>query len=89
MPCEISGSRAWRPSGQPRPLARWQPGGSQQRLSRGAGHYRYPIFDGYHEAWPAPEYCEQIAHSFSEFLEKALRGKGRLFYLQQSQDPSR
>jgi hypothetical protein len=44
---------------------------------------RYPLLDGYHEAWPDPEYCEQIASSFSEFLEKALRSKGRLFYLRQ------
>jgi hypothetical protein len=47
---------------------------------------RYPIFDGYHEAWPDPYYCEQIASSFSEFLEKALRSKGRLFYLQPSRN---
>lgn len=46
---------------------------------------RYPLTDGYHEAWPNPDYCEQIASSFSEFLEKALRSKGRLFYLQQPQ----
>ncbi|PTL80916.1 SMI1/KNR4 family protein [Vitiosangium sp. GDMCC 1.1324] len=46
---------------------------------------RYPFVDGYHEAWPDPYYCEQVAGSFSEFLEKALRSKGRLFYLQQSQ----
>lgn len=43
---------------------------------------RFPIIDGYHEAWPNPEYCEQIASSFSEFLDKALRSQGRLFYLQ-------
>ncbi|WNG30109.1 SMI1/KNR4 family protein [Cystobacter fuscus] len=42
----------------------------------------YPLTDGYHEAWPNPEYCEPVASSFSEFLEKALRSKGRLFYLQ-------
>lgn len=47
---------------------------------------RYPLSDGYHEAWPDPDYCESIANSFSEFLEKALRSKGRLFYLQPSQD---
>ncbi len=43
---------------------------------------RYPLIDGYHEAWPNPEYCERIANSFAEFLEKVLRSKGRLFYLQ-------
>ncbi len=43
---------------------------------------RYPILDGHHETWPNPEYCEQISNSFSEFLGKALRSKGRLFYLQ-------
>jgi hypothetical protein len=42
---------------------------------------RYPLIDGYHEAWPDPEYCGHIAGSFSEFLEKLLRSKGRLFYL--------
>ncbi len=47
---------------------------------------RYPLMDGYHEAWPNPEYCELVANSFSEFLERALRSKGRLFYLQQSQN---
>ncbi|MFY0583635.1 SMI1/KNR4 family protein [Cystobacter fuscus] len=43
---------------------------------------RYLLTDGYHEAWPNPEYCGPVASSFSEFLEKALRSKGRLFYLQ-------
>jgi hypothetical protein len=43
---------------------------------------RYPLTDGYREAWPNPEYCESVASSFREFLEKALRSKGRLFYLQ-------
>lgn len=42
---------------------------------------RYPLFDADHEAWPDPAYCERIANSFSEFLEKALRSKGRVFYL--------
>ena len=35
---------------------------------------RYPLIDGWHEAWPDPKYCDQIANSFSEFLERALRG---------------
>jgi hypothetical protein len=43
---------------------------------------RYPLMDGYHEAWPNPEYCGPVANCFSEFLEQALRSKGRLFYLQ-------
>ena len=34
---------------------------------------RYPLVDGWHEAWPDPKYCDQIANSFSEFLERALR----------------
>jgi hypothetical protein len=42
----------------------------------------YVLIDADHEAWPDPAYCEQIANSFSEFLEKALRSKGRLYYLQ-------
>ncbi|XXF81303.1 SMI1/KNR4 family protein [Myxococcaceae bacterium GXIMD 01537] len=42
---------------------------------------RYPLIDADHENWPAPEYCEQIASSFAEFLEKALRSNGRLYYL--------
>jgi hypothetical protein len=46
---------------------------------------RYPIIDGNHEAFPDPAYCEQIASSFSEFLERALHSQGRLFYLQTEQ----
>jgi len=46
---------------------------------------RYPIIDGNHEAFPDPVYCEQIASSFSEFLERALHSQGRLFYLQAKQ----
>lgn len=44
------------------------------------GHY--PLIDGDHEAWPDPLYCEELASSFSEFLEKALRSQGRQFWLQ-------
>jgi len=44
---------------------------------------RYPVFDGWHEAWPDPEYCKQIADSFSEFLEGALRSGGDWFWLKQ------
>ncbi len=46
------------------------------------GNGRYPIIDGYHEAFPDPEYCRQISSSFSGFLERALRSNGRHFYLQ-------
>lgn len=42
----------------------------------------YPLIDADHENWPDPAYCQQIASSFAEFLEKALRSKGRLYYLQ-------
>ncbi|ABF89355.1 hypothetical protein MXAN_6559 [Myxococcus xanthus DK 1622] len=42
---------------------------------------RYPIRDGYNEAFPDPAYCRQIARSFSEFLAGALRSNGRWFWL--------
>jgi hypothetical protein len=42
---------------------------------------RYPLIDGWHEGFPDPQYCKQIASSFSEFLEKALRSGGRQFWL--------
>jgi hypothetical protein len=42
---------------------------------------RYPLFDGDHETWPEPVYCEQIASSFSEFLGEALSSKGRSYWL--------
>jgi hypothetical protein len=41
----------------------------------------YPIIDGFHEAWPDPEYCDQIASSFSEFLEGALRTRKPAYWL--------
>ena len=41
---------------------------------------RYPIIDGWHEAWPDPKYCDQIASSFSDFLERALR-EGQAYWL--------
>ena len=43
----------------------------------------YPIYDCWHEAWPDPEYCKQIANSFSAFLEGALRSSGNWFWLRQ------
>jgi hypothetical protein len=47
---------------------------------------RYPLIDGYHEAWPRAEYCKQIASSFSEFLEEALRSEGNPFYLESDEN---
>ncbi|RKH17250.1 SMI1/KNR4 family protein [Corallococcus praedator] len=44
---------------------------------------RYPIRDGYNEAFPDPAYCRQIASSFSEFLEGALRSNERWFWLRE------
>jgi hypothetical protein len=44
---------------------------------------RYPIIDGYREMFPNPEYCRQIAGSFSEFLAGALRSQGNWFWLEQ------
>jgi hypothetical protein len=42
---------------------------------------RYPIIDGFHETFPDPEYCQQIAGSFSEFLQGALRSEGYEYWL--------
>ncbi|RYZ40465.1 MAG: SMI1/KNR4 family protein [Myxococcaceae bacterium] len=42
---------------------------------------RYPIRDGYNEAFPDPSYCRPIAASFSEFLSGALRSNQRWFWL--------
>ncbi|MFB1479196.1 SMI1/KNR4 family protein [Corallococcus sp. RDP092CA] len=44
---------------------------------------RYPIRDGYNEAFPNPDYCRQIAGSFAEFLRGALRSSGRWFWLRE------
>ena len=43
------------------------------------GHY--PLMDGYHEAWPNPEYCGPVANSFSEFLEAAIRSRRPVYWL--------
>jgi hypothetical protein len=43
---------------------------------------RYPILDGWHEAFPNPKYCKQITNSFSEFLEGALRSGEGWFWLE-------
>jgi hypothetical protein len=45
---------------------------------------RSPLTDGWHEAWPNPKHCKQIARSFSEFLERALRSEGYQFWLKQN-----
>jgi hypothetical protein len=45
---------------------------------------RYPLMDGWHEAWPNPKHCKQISRSFEEFLEHALRSGGRFFWLKKS-----
>lgn len=42
---------------------------------------RYPLRDGWHEGFPLPEHCLQIANSFSEFLAQALRSGGKKFWL--------
>lgn len=42
---------------------------------------RYPLVDGYHEAWPDPEYCGPVANSFSEFLEQVLHTKRSAYWL--------
>ncbi|MCY1075541.1 SMI1/KNR4 family protein [Archangium lansingense] len=42
---------------------------------------RYPLIDGDRETWPNPEYCTQIASSFSEFLEQVLRTQRSLYWL--------
>jgi len=42
---------------------------------------RYPLTDGYHEAWPNPKYCGPVANSFSEFLEQVLRTRRGLYWL--------
>lgn len=42
---------------------------------------RYPLVDGYHEAWPNPKYCGPVASSFSEFLEGILRTRRNLYWL--------
>ncbi|HLL52898.1 MAG TPA: SMI1/KNR4 family protein [Myxococcaceae bacterium] len=42
---------------------------------------RYPLIDGDRETWPNPEYCTQIASSFSEFLEQVLSTRLSLYWL--------
>ena len=42
---------------------------------------KFSMIDCFHEAFPDPEYCKPITHSFSQFLLNALRSNGRLFWL--------
>jgi hypothetical protein len=42
----------------------------------------YPLMDGYHEAWPNPEYCGPVARSFSEFLSGVLRSRRPVYWLE-------
>jgi hypothetical protein len=42
---------------------------------------RYPLTDGWKEAWRNKEYTWPIADSFSGFLFKVLRSNGRAFWL--------
>jgi hypothetical protein len=42
---------------------------------------RYPLMDGYHEAWPNPEYCGSVASSFAEFLEAAMHSQRPVYWL--------
>jgi len=42
----------------------------------------YPLLDGDHETWFTPEYCTQIARSFSEFLEQIFRTRRSLYWVQ-------
>jgi hypothetical protein len=44
---------------------------------------RYPVMDGWKEAWRNKEYIWPLANSFSEFLERALRSNGHPFWLNQ------
>ena len=44
---------------------------------------RYPLMDGWKEAWRNKEYTWPLASSFSEFLAEALRSNGRQFWLDQ------
>ena len=42
---------------------------------------RFTIRDCFHEAFPDPDYCPVIAHSFGEFLARALNSGGELYWL--------
>jgi cell wall assembly regulator SMI1 len=42
-------------------------------------HGRYPLLDAFHETYPA---TKQIAHSFAEFLSRAMRSDGYAYWLE-------
>ena len=44
---------------------------------------RYPLLDGDHEAWPDPDYCKQVADSFSDFLARVLGTRRSLYWLEE------
>jgi hypothetical protein len=46
-------------------------------------HGRYPLVDGWHEAWPDPKHCGRVAGSLSEFLENVLRAREPLYWLEE------
>ncbi|WP_395825532.1 SMI1/KNR4 family protein [Archangium minus] len=41
----------------------------------------YPLLDCFHETFMESGSNKRIAHSFSDFLERALRSGGRLYWL--------
>ena len=43
---------------------------------------RYPLVDGWREAWPDPKHCGPVASSFAEFLENVLRTRENLYWLE-------
>ncbi|RKH63454.1 SMI1/KNR4 family protein [Corallococcus aberystwythensis] len=46
---------------------------------------RYPIIDGYREAFPDPYYCRRIADSFGEFLAGPLTSNEQWFWLREEE----
>lgn len=42
---------------------------------------RYPVHDCFHELLPGDPQNKQIAHPFSDFLDRALHSGGRLYWL--------
>ncbi len=45
---------------------------------------RYPLLDCFHETFMEPEGNRRIAHSFSDFLERALHSGGCLYWLKRA-----
>ncbi len=50
---------------------------------------RYPLRDGYNEAFPEPDYCPKIAASFRDFLKGALDSKEQWFWLSAEHEPQK